>query len=778
MRGFSLGRHGAIRLAAVAGLVAALAGCAKKDAGVPDQMPPTWSISGTVAGDVSAGVTVRIQGGNRSAVTKADGTYTISGLYDRTYTLEVSLPGYAFTPPTRSVTVHGANVTGQDFTGRVGVAIAGSVSGDATAGVTLTLTGPAPATSTTTVTTDSTGAYAFHDVVAGVYSVAPSLAGGWTFAPANSLVTVAGASVTGPNFTSIAPTHAISGRVTGAVSAGVTVVLSGGADAVAVTDATGNYSFTGLTAGSYSVSPSRAGYAFAPAVLDVPLAASDATGKDFVAAAVYRVAGWVTGDVLGGVSVRVTSAAGASTTATTDAAGHFEVSGLAAGNYDVTPSLDGYTFSPATRSVSVAGADVTNANYASKVVPTYSVTGAVPGLAGVTMALEGATSVTTTTDAAGTFALSGVPSGSYMLIPTLQDYVFDPASRVVAVSGANVAGQTFTATVSPSARTISGIVSGDAAAGVTVALAGVSPVTPTVTVATDATGHFAFRGLADGLYLVTPSLAGGYAFTPANCLVTVSGPSVTSVAFTGAAVPHAISGKVSGAVAAGVTVALSGDATATVATALDGSYAFPGLSNGSYAVTPSLAGYVFGPASASVTLQGADAPGVNFVAAATHRIAGTVSGAIAAGVKVTLSGAGAGDITTDATGYFEFPDLVDGTYFVTPSLDSYTFSPDSLGVVLAGADMTTADFIALLVPTYSVSGTVAGAVIGGVTVTISGGAAATTTTDATGAYSFHGLYDGSYMLVPSIAGHAFAPAARAFAISGADATGQDFATQP
>lgn len=77
---------------------------------------------------------------------------------------------------------------------------------------------------------------------------------------------------------------------------------------------------------------------------------------------------------------------------------------------------------------------------------------------------------------------------------------------------------------------------------------------------------------------------------------------------------HAISGTVSGAASAGVTVALSGAASATTATGAGGTYSFTGLADGSYTVVPSLAGFRFTPASRSVTLSGADSPGQDFQA--------------------------------------------------------------------------------------------------------------------------------------------------------------------
>jgi hypothetical protein len=94
---------------------------------------------------------------------------------------------------------------------------------------------------------------------------------------------------------------------------------------------------------------------------------------------------------------------------------------------------------------------------------------------------------------------------------------------------------------------------------------------------------------------------------------------------------YGISGTVSGAVVAGVTLTLSGANTATATTDGSGHYSFPGLANGRYTMTPSLAGgYAFTPASLPVKVNGANVDGQNFTDAGAHTISGTVSGALAA----------------------------------------------------------------------------------------------------------------------------------------------------
>ncbi|HSA07687.1 MAG TPA: carboxypeptidase regulatory-like domain-containing protein [Candidatus Gastranaerophilales bacterium] len=76
-----------------------------------------------------------------------------------------------------------------------------------------------------------------------------------------------------------------------------------------------------------------------------------------------------------------------------------------------------------------------------------------------------------------------------------------------------------------------------------------------------------------------------------------------------------ISGKVTGDKLAGVTINLTGSATASTTTSADGNYSFTGQTDGNYTVTPSLTGYKFSPLSTAVVVSGANRTGINFVAA-------------------------------------------------------------------------------------------------------------------------------------------------------------------
>jgi len=90
----------------------------------------------------------------------------------------------------------------------------------------------------------------------------------------------------------------------------------------------------------------------------------------------------------------------------------------------------------------------------------YSISGRVTsdgsGLAGVTMALTGTGSASTTTDSNGTYQFTGLSNGSYVITPSKAGYVFTPTSRSVSISNANITGQDFGATAVNWAKTYGG----------------------------------------------------------------------------------------------------------------------------------------------------------------------------------------------------------------------------------------------------------------------------------------------------------------------------------
>ncbi|MEO7934940.1 MAG: pre-peptidase C-terminal domain-containing protein [Dokdonella sp.] len=80
--------------------------------------PTTYSVSGTVSTGTGVGISgVTVSTGSVSTTTNSSGAYTLGSLANGGYTLIPSLGGYTFSPSNRSVTVSGANVSSQNFTG-------------------------------------------------------------------------------------------------------------------------------------------------------------------------------------------------------------------------------------------------------------------------------------------------------------------------------------------------------------------------------------------------------------------------------------------------------------------------------------------------------------------------------------------------------------------------------------------------------------------------------------------------------------------------------------
>jgi uncharacterized protein (DUF2141 family) len=401
---------------------------------------------------------------------------------------------------------------------------------------------------------------------------------------------------------------------------------------------------------------------------------------------------------------------------------------------------------------------------------TYTISGTVSGVtaAGVTVALGGAASLSTTTASDGTYSFAGLANGTYTVTPSKAGYTFTPASRSVTVASANQTAQNFTAALTT--YTVSGNISG--ASSVLVNLGQGASVQGT---STDVSGNFSFT-VTNGTYTLEPVLT-GYTFSPLSRVVVVNGANVPGNTFTATAVTTpvwSVNVQLSGAVLQGVTLTLTqlGTTLGTAASSDSGFHAFAGLADGTYEVTPTLAGYTFAPASRSVTVAAADPATLAFVATAiTYTISGTVNGAD--GVTVALGGAASAS-TTSVGGTYSFTGLANGSYTVTPAKTGYTFAPASRSVVVNLAEPAAQDFTASLAAIYSISGTVSGTVLSGVTMTLSGTASAVQTTGVSATYSFTGLTLGSYTVTPSSSGSAFAPASRTISITGTSLAAQNF----
>src|SRR5436309_3277955 len=80
-------------------------------------------------------------------------------------------------------------------------------------------------------------------------------------------------------------TYNISGTISPvAGGSGATVTLSGAAGATTIANSSGIYTFSGLGNGTYTVTPSNAGYTFSPVNQNVPINGANASAVNFTAA--------------------------------------------------------------------------------------------------------------------------------------------------------------------------------------------------------------------------------------------------------------------------------------------------------------------------------------------------------------------------------------------------------------------------------------------------------------------------------------------------------------
>jgi len=640
--------------------------------------------------------------------------------------------------------------------------LSGTISGGG-AGATVRLSGTASAT----VTADASGNYSFSGLNNGTYTVTPSNTG-FNYTPASQTVTISGADITGVNFAGTA-TYSISGSVSpAAMGSGATVALSGAATATTTADASGNYTFSGLLNGAYTVTPSKTGFTFTPVNQAATISSASLTGVNF-SVVTYSVAGSISGP--GGSGATVTATGAMSASATADASGNYTVAGLANGAYRVTPSNPTFAFTPAGQSVTVASANVTGMNFSS--TATYGVSGTIsgPGGNGASVNLAGAATAAGSSNMVrySQFDSGALPgSGPWAYFCDHATYtanttdVTDPnggstalklvgpasgsscgtlATGIQQTVSSESAGQTYTLSVwargaSGGEQLHLGIQSGNSC--------------PTIQTLTTSWVRYSCSFFATG--------------TPAGYQISFNNqPSVTAYLWGAQLEPHSSVG----------TYVPTTSAQATMVTAdASGNYSFTGLANGAYTVAPSETGVNYTPASQPATVNNASVTALNF-STVTYSISGTISGTGGNAATVNLTGPATATVTADASGNYTFSGLVNGAYTVTPSHTGFNFTPASQPATVNSANITVLNFSTV---TYTLSGTISGAGGNGATVNLTGAATATATADASGNYTFSGLTNGTYTVTPSNTGFNFTPASQAATLTTANVTGVNFST--
>jgi hypothetical protein len=523
-----------------------------------------------------------------------------------------------------------------------------------------------------------------------------------------------------------------------------------------------------------------------------------------------------------GATVTLSGAAAATTTA--DGSGNFSFTGLANGSYSVTPSRSGYTFTPASRAVTVNGANQTGIGFTGQPVSnSISIDATISG--------DRSSAGTTVT----TPSFSTAASNELLLAFIASDYQSGSNTTVTGVSGAgltwvlvvrtNVQSGTaeiwrafasvplsnvsVTATLSQSVASsitvmsFSGVdTSGTNGSGAIGASAGASGSSgaPTASLVTTRSNSWVFgvgndfdnaigRTLGAGQSLVhqylasvgdtywvqmqsSPTATDGTRVTindtaPTGDRYNLSICEVLPATSGGGSPPsYSISGTISPpSGGSGSTLALSGAANATTVADASGAYLFGGLVSGAYTVTPSRQAYSFNPAAQAVSINAANVAGVNFTATPlsgqTFGISGTISPPLGGGGATVTLGAAANATTTASA------------YTVTPSNPGFTFTPPVQSVVINGASVSAVNFVAGA--GYMISGTLSPAANGvGATVALTGSVNASTTVTGSGTFTFTGLPPGYYTVTPSRTNATFSPLSQSVSIASENVGGVDF----
>ena len=425
------------------------------------------------------------------------------------------------------------------------------------------------------------------------------------------------------------PVGTISGTVTieGTAASGITATLSSGA--TTTTGSGGNFAFSGVDAGTYTVTisgfPEDATFA---QVTQSATIATDGQNVQLNFAGEYIRSSAVVGNVvaadammsggdgqpetLAGVTVTLGGEHAMGETMETDMSGGFAFTGLRAGTYTVTISdfPEDVSFEEVSLEISVEVGEVGQADFTGHFIRTSAVEGQViiegEGLAGVTVTLSGGPaddSYTMMTDADGMYRFEDLRPGDYTVSISdfdTRDYEFAATSQDVSVDLDETGTVSFTGVLLRTSG-IAGRVSveGMGLGGIEVTLAGGEEAQ---TAMTDDGGQYNFAGLAAGDYTVSIAVeSDAYVFESMSTDVTVGDDESAIVNFEGM---HARTASVSGMVFldeatkndmhdegehplahAGIPVALVGPGVNEQrlgATDATGAFSFSGLRSGPY----------------------------------------------------------------------------------------------------------------------------------------------------------------------------------------------------
>jgi hypothetical protein len=714
-----------------------------------------------------------------------------------TYTVQVStsgLPSEVFTATVQAYTITGSVTVGNT----------------ALQGVSITATGGHEQT----VTTNTSGNYTLTDVPNGAteIEITPSLSG-YIFSPSSRTINgPVTADTTGQDFGATLLTYTITGVVTmdGAALPGVTVTATGGHSQTVTTQSDGVYRLTDVIFGStnITITPSLEAHDFSPQTRTVsgPVV-QDIGGQNFTATLrIYTISGTVSGDTQGDVRISVTG--DVTRNVQTSSNGNFNITGVPHGSdITISPTKDGYSFDPDSRSLSNITSDHSNINFTARrweltfdQQPTNTIAGEVISPAVTVYVVDfdgnvitdfsrrisvsiqnnpgnGTLSGATQVDAVGGIAtysnlsiqragngytLRASASGLDDVTSNSFNILAGPPQELFIVSGNNQEG---TINAQLSDPFVVGVRDQfqNAVSGVSVSFSITSQPENAEASLSDQSGTTDENGRASTL-LTLGSTAGTY-----QVRAEVSG--IAPVTFTATLAAYTISGTIreNNNNLSGVTVTASGGFEQAVTTNNAGRYTITGVPRGSenITITPTRDGFAFIPT--VILINGPvqnNISGIDFSATQfSYSISGRVllNGAGLEGVVMSARGGYSATVESNPNGEFTFTNVAHGAedITITPSLTGFGFNPSTITIEGPVSENIRLDDIQAEVKNFRITGRITHDDIGieDVQITAEGSYNNSVLTESDGSYEFSAVPFGAtdITVTPDKPGYLFEP---------------------
>ena len=683
----------------------------------------TYTISGnTGTGSVLLSWT---DGTAKTFTSASDGSYSITVNYYWSGTVTPSKSGYTFSPASRNYNNVISNFTNENYTASGDITISGNTN---VGTVSLSWFDG----TLKTLTSGSNGSYSFTVPYNWSGTLTPTKTG-YTFTPTNIVFTSVTTSQSDQNFIA---NVTISGS-TGTGS--VTLSWVDGGTKTTTSAINGSYTITVPYNWSGTITPTKVGYTFSPENKVYASVTSNRSGENYTAYSDLIISG--------NTNVGLTQLDwndGTPKSIVSELNGNYSFTVPYNWSGVVTPTKNGYTFTPTNKTYSSIKVNQVNQNYLGNVT--------ISGNSGerfVTLSWVDGTSKTIISSNTGEYTIT-VPYGwNGSITPTKSGFSFIPIKIDFSNVLTNLIDQDFTA---------SGDVSISGNTNVGVATLTYTDVT-VKTITSALNGDYSFTVPYNWSGTVTPSKI-GFAFTPLNITytnVTANQLSQNYIAYV----------TISGNTGTGsVTLSWTDGTIKTFTSALNGDYIITVPYNWSGTITPTKIGYSFNPVNRVYANVIANMITQNYMANSDLIISGNTN---IGSTKLDWFDGTPKSMTSEINGNYSFTVPYNWSGTVTPSKVGFTYIPANINYTNVIVDQVNQNYIGNITITGNTG-------VGNVTLTWLDGTIKTVLSAVNGDYTITIPYGWNGTVTPSKVGFTFLPINRIYTNVMASQLNQNYTT--